>query len=407
MKSYKKQTVSFFLFIFILLSSQTTFCKNDARQEVKIPDILGYRLLKCDFHIHTVFSDGDVWPSVRSEEAWQQGLDAFALTDHIEYTPHKDDIKIDYNRPYDIALGGTVSRGLTLIKGAEITRNMPPGHLNAIFLKDVAPLKTEKWKDAVQIAHDQGAFIFWNHPGWKAQQPDGIAKWYNEHEELLKNKCLNGIEVINGREYSPEAFKWCLEKNITMLANSDIHTPMNSKFDPIKGEHRPLTLVLAKENTEEAIKDALFNARTVVYYENTLIGKLEYLLPIFENSITIKNPDVVLSGKKRVNIQIYNSSEINYELNLDKKNKNVAAPEKITLYADRTVMLWIHAKLKDDLEKTDSEKENKTADETESEEQKSLSGKKTIELNYKVTNLLIAPNESLPVKIKITADFQK
>lgn len=30
------------------------------RKEINIPDILGYKTLKCDFHIHTIFSDGVV-----------------------------------------------------------------------------------------------------------------------------------------------------------------------------------------------------------------------------------------------------------------------------------------------------------------------------------------------------------
>ena len=55
-----------------------------ARTPVNIPDIPGYVTLKCDFHIHTVFSDGLVWPTVRTEEAWRQGLDAIAITDHNE-----------------------------------------------------------------------------------------------------------------------------------------------------------------------------------------------------------------------------------------------------------------------------------------------------------------------------------
>ena len=29
-----------------------------ARTPVRLPDLPGYRTLKCDFHIHTVFSDG-------------------------------------------------------------------------------------------------------------------------------------------------------------------------------------------------------------------------------------------------------------------------------------------------------------------------------------------------------------
>ena len=73
------------------------------RRSVKIPDIPGYRTLKCDFHIHTVFSDGAVWPSVRSEEAWREGLDAIAITDHIEYQPHAADLPTSHDRSFEIA----------------------------------------------------------------------------------------------------------------------------------------------------------------------------------------------------------------------------------------------------------------------------------------------------------------
>ena len=51
------------------------------------------KTLKCDFHIHTVFSDGKVWPDIRVAEAWQEGLDAIAITDHIEYRPNKEILK--------------------------------------------------------------------------------------------------------------------------------------------------------------------------------------------------------------------------------------------------------------------------------------------------------------------------
>lgn len=52
------------------------------RSAVNVPDVPGYLTLKCDFHIHTVFSDGKVWPTVRSEEAWREGLEAIAITEH-------------------------------------------------------------------------------------------------------------------------------------------------------------------------------------------------------------------------------------------------------------------------------------------------------------------------------------
>lgn len=58
---------------------------SQVRNEISIPGFDGYQTLKCDFHIHTVFSDGSVWPDIRVQEAWQEGLDAIAMTDHIEY----------------------------------------------------------------------------------------------------------------------------------------------------------------------------------------------------------------------------------------------------------------------------------------------------------------------------------
>ena len=39
------------------------------RQIIQIPDVYGYQALKCDLHMHTIFSDGHVWPSVRVQEA--------------------------------------------------------------------------------------------------------------------------------------------------------------------------------------------------------------------------------------------------------------------------------------------------------------------------------------------------
>ena len=77
--------------------------RNLTRTPIRIPDVNGYQTLKCDFHTHTVFSDGNVWPNMRVQEAWQEGLDAIAITDHIEYLPHKDQIKSDRNESYKIA----------------------------------------------------------------------------------------------------------------------------------------------------------------------------------------------------------------------------------------------------------------------------------------------------------------
>jgi predicted metal-dependent phosphoesterase TrpH len=124
-----------------------------ARKEIAFPDLPGRLTLKCDFHMHTVFSDGYVWPTVRVKEAWEQGLDAIAITDHVEYQPHAKDVPTKHERPYELAADSARQHDLLLIRGAEITRDTPPGHFNAIFLRDIKPLDTPKLEDAVQQAN--------------------------------------------------------------------------------------------------------------------------------------------------------------------------------------------------------------------------------------------------------------
>ncbi|HRY49412.1 MAG TPA: Sb-PDE family phosphodiesterase [Candidatus Paceibacterota bacterium] len=348
-----------------------------ARTPVGIPDIPGFVTLKCDFHMHTVFSDGLVWPSVRAEEAWREGLDAIAITDHLEYQPHKEDVSTNHNRAYEIARGTGDALDLLVIRGSEITRQMPPGHLNAIFLTNSASLAVTNWRDAITVAHQQDAFIFWNHPGWDAQTTNGLVLWYPEHTELLNAGILHGIEVVNGRDYYPEAHAWAIEKNLAMLSNSDIHDPLNLDYQVHQGDHRPLTLVFAKERTLESLKQALFARRTAVYSGNWLIGSEQFLRPIFTRSVAVKNPSFSLKAKQRALVQIHNHSEVDYLLKAAGTLPEVSFAQDVRLPAGKTVLLPVTGK-------TTTEK-----------------GKKKISLPYTVANLLVRPNEPLPVTLDL------
>jgi len=93
----KKLRMTLAVLILVLLVSP--LAGATARRELNFPDILGYKTLKCDLHMHTVFSDGLVWPAVRVDEAWREGLDVISITDHMEYQPHKQDIPTNHNRP--------------------------------------------------------------------------------------------------------------------------------------------------------------------------------------------------------------------------------------------------------------------------------------------------------------------
>jgi hypothetical protein len=341
------------------------------RRPLKVPDIPGYRTLQCDFHTHTVFSDGSVWPDVRAEEAWREGLDAVAITDHIEYQPHEEDLPTKHERSYEIARPHGDELGLIVIRGSEITRKMPPGHINAVFLKEVTPLDTPEWRDALRAAHAQGAFVFWNHPGWTGQQPDGVARWYPEHTEIVEAGLLQGIEVVNSREYYPEAHRWSLEKNLTPLANSDIHAPLNLDYHVHEGDHRPVTLVFSGERSPEGIREALFARRTAAWSGTTLVGREELLRPLVEAAVTVENPRLRVAAGSGAFVRVRNDSDLRLELSGPGAASPLWAPKTAVVAAMGTSLVPIRAP------------------------KEAPPGPVKLELAYTITNLKVAPDTGL------------
>ena len=275
-------------------------------RKIFFPDIDGYKTLLTDFHQHTVFSDGYVWPTIRVEEAIKDGLDAISLTEHLEYQPYSKDIpNPDRNRAYNIAKSfaenknKSLDRKLIVINGQEITRSMPPGHINAIFLNDANKLLHPKDSlKGILAANKQDAFVFWNHPAWPAQRSDGIAKLDEFHKYLIEKKLLHGIEVVNELYYSEEALRLALENDLTIMGTSDIHGLVDWLFKvPDDNEnsngtlpgHRPVTIIFSKDKSEDGIKDALFAGKTAVFYNELLIGKEENLKPLVEKCLVINN----------------------------------------------------------------------------------------------------------------------
>lgn len=310
--------ISLLLMLSCVLSLQAQLRNNDVyevtemeqsrvRREIRIPNVDGYKVLKCDFHTHTVFSDGKVWPDTRVMEAWQEGLDAVAITDHIEYLPHKEIIKADLNESYKIAKKAADASGFIVIKGTEITRSKPLGHLNALFINDVMPMDVEDPLKAIDEAVRQGAFIMWNHPGW----PDDKSTFYPVHEELIKAGKIHGLEVFNHMEYYPACFDWAMEHNLAFMANTDSHDPISNNYGR-ENQMRPMTLVLAKERSEASIKEALFAKRTMAFFNGELAGKPEHLKGLLKASLNIR----VINEKL---VEVTNISDITYQATGGKK----------------------------------------------------------------------------------------
>jgi len=355
----KQRAALFIILVQLLLAASAA---AQVRHEINFPDVLGYKTLKCDFHMHTVFSDGTVWPTVRVDEAWREGLDAISITDHIEYQPHKQDVPPNFARSYEIALPGAKEMNILLIKAAEITRETPPGHFNVLFLQDIDPLNTEDLIDATKAAAAQKGFIFWNHPGWKPEHRG----WFDIHTQLYENKLMHGIEVTNGESYYPEAHQWALEKNLTMLGNSDIHQPA-LESETSADNHRTMTLVFVRERNADALKEALFEGRTAIWFKNQLIGKGKYLEALFKESVRIGKPHH--RTKDAVWVTLTNASAVGIEM----ERVGTQGPEKLTLPPNATSLL-------------------KTA---------RAEGTEEIKLSYVVRNFLIAPDKGLPVDLTI------
>ena len=331
------QTIRTKLLLILIIFSG--FVSAQSRKIINIPNIPGYQTLKCDFHMHTVFSDGTVWPTLRVERAWYDGLDAISITDHIEERPHSQDITSGHNRSYEIAAPLARQLNIILIRGAEITRSMPPGHLSALFIRNANLLARDNVNDAVREAREQGAFIIWNHPGRKDQQPDQTV-WWNEHTQLITNSSLHGIDVYNGNEYYPEAIDWANERKLTIFSNSDAHGEIGMMYDQEK-QHRPLTLVFARSRTEGGIREALFNQRTIAYFENSLMGNSSLLEPLFFASLNIPTtPLRIQNGTSNV-ILITNNSDIDYELELIQPGVGFNLPQKLMLQAHKITPLEI------------------------------------------------------------------
>ena len=305
-----KNQLALLCFLFVTIISSAQEHTHKASMPLSFPDIPGYISLKTDLHIHTVFSDGYVWPNIRVMEALRDNLDAISLTEHLEYQPHSEDIPHpDRNRSYEIALAEAKEHDLMIVHGSEITRSEPVGHNNAIFIEDANSILQDKAEDAFKEAKKQEAFVFWNHPAWYNQAPKGNPILSDFQKERIKKGELHGIEVINAVDYAQESLALALEHNLTIMGTSDIHGLIDWDYSE-KGNQRPITIVFAKERSFESMQEALFDGRTVAVYNELMVGKKEFLVPLIKASIIIEKAEYV-KNTQVLHLEIKNISSSN------------------------------------------------------------------------------------------------
>lgn len=362
-----------------------------------IPDVEGYKTLKGDFHTHTVFSDATVWPTTRVQEAIWEGLDVIAITDHVDTRLQKNlkngifnPEKVDRNTSYDIAKKAA-GKDLIVIRGTEISRGMPPGHWNCLFTEDNNKICTaaEKYDDndvkameaGLKEARAQKAFTMWNHPHWEKHAPDTTIMW-PEHKKLLKEGYMHGIEIVNEFcGYSPEAFQWALDNDLTILGNSDCHSPFFYFEAYGKGEHRPVTLVFAEKKNAESVREAMNARRTAVVAYGNAYGREAQLRPLFDACVKIENFKVTGSD---MTFTLRNLSTIPVIIEKGKGSEDVYYPREIRLKPLSTVNVKIRPLVKND------------------KATKFKPGQHIV-ANFKVANFYVAPDKPLTFKVEGTA----
>ena len=271
----------------VLIAAAFPAAAQDVRRELPLPRVSGFELLKADFHLHSVFSDGEVWPTVHVREAWRDGLDVVALSEHREYRPHASHVTGGAGAAHAAAAPMADDLGVLLVPAAEITRPVPgqpsswpvgSAHFNALFVTDDEPLGDSDLRTALQTARSQGAFVFWNHPGFMGRP----AEWFEHVDDVFSLGLFGGVEVVNGDDYFPEAFRWALERKLAILACSDAHLPMPAH---LRSARRPVTILFARDRTLEGVRDALVSRRTVAWLDRDLWGEEEWLRALWAGAV--------------------------------------------------------------------------------------------------------------------------
>ena len=308
------------------------------RNEIILPKVNDYVVLKSDLHVHTFYSDGNVSPEYRMQEAWTDGLDVIAITDHVEYrrwegqmvtflkgympegtqgvntnlvnkAANEKGILSDLNLPYQAAKSSAANYGLLLIPGIEITRDpLTIGHYNALFIEDANTIYDANPIQSIKNARKQGAFIMQNHPGWRRKNLEVL----EFEQEVYDRNLIDGVEIMNGSEFYPSVVERASKLGLFMAANTDIHGTTARDYTSV-GQMRDMTLILAKDKSLESVKEALKERRTLAYAYGSIAGEEHLVRDFFNACITYET--LFEKGGKQRKVRMSNPTSMTFYLN--------------------------------------------------------------------------------------------
>ncbi len=270
-------------------------------------DLYATRPMKGDFHSHSYRSDGKRDPAALAGYYREQGYDCFALTDHNRFYPG---FEID-----EVYSG--VNTGFLRVRGEEVHAPTSVVHIVHIggessvceqyvkypekydaeieeYIKKVPADLPEKYIEryaramwATDKIHEAGGIAIFPHPYWR---PKKLV--YNVCDEfakiLLKSGMFDAYELIGGMgqlEKNRSVALWndlrAEGVDIPVVGSSDVHEINGSMLFPFN-----YTIVFAKENSADAVVEAIKEGRSVAVEANgndeitrqkRAYGKLRYV----------------------------------------------------------------------------------------------------------------------------------
>ncbi|MBO5868083.1 MAG: hypothetical protein J6Q54_04135, partial [Oscillospiraceae bacterium] len=238
-------------------------------------DLYNLKPLIGDLHCHTIHSDGIEPPDMLLDAAIGHGLDFIAITDHNSYdgSAVAQQIAESKNLPITVLNGEEYSCSFT---NMHIISRGAPGHLSGEHYlypggEDMLRISVaEQTRTLCEKIRANGGVSIMCHPLWKPMRRDRVRMDVPQSlvKELMGMDIFDAIEVVGGSPINDAMtgimqYNWAVSYGATpdkvaYVGSTDSHT---YTVDRICGKH--FTLVLATENTQEAILEAIRQKRTV------------------------------------------------------------------------------------------------------------------------------------------------
>lgn len=247
-------------------------------------DLYGLRPLKGDFHAHSYRSDGRRDPVALAGHYREQGFDFLASTDHNRRYPSEE--LVDAYK--DVKLG------MTFIKGEEV--HTPTSVIHVIHIGGKSSVADIYWHEperykaewtellaevphnvpenvkeryaqamwATREIHKAEGLAICVHPFWRAGSCNCYNMSSNFAKLLIKSGAFDAYEVYGGMKWDGNNMSLALWNDLRdegvklpLVGSSDVHALQSEHFSNL------FTIVLATDNTQEAIMDALRKGNTI------------------------------------------------------------------------------------------------------------------------------------------------